>query len=179
MSDFDFNIGDKVYYPDISNEILILEKTTNPSHPFKVTLEHGVTRSFTTDGRRLYFNEKPSIFPATQEWYDKLVHVYPDLEKPPIKKDPKDIIQAMLEGGYHGVLCQIAMVDEDDENIIHCYRYDYALEVLDDKIIFSHHTLYNDQLKFVSPFHQKSGMEIVDFTNGKIVLQNGEVVLED
>lgn len=56
--------------------------------------------------------------------------------------------------------------------------YDYALEVLDDKIIFSHHTMYNNQLKFVSPFHQKAGMEIVGFINGKIILQNGEVVLE-
>lgn len=160
MSDFDFNIGDKVYYPDISNEILILEKTTNPSHPFKVTLEHGVTRSFTTDGRRLYFNEKPSIFPATQEWYDKLVHVYPDLEKPPKRKSPVEIILAMV-ADWHYIPCRVSDDDFDYVDLI-------SSIVVGDKPLF----VGSKEWKFAVPFDPQTNKNIIDFVDGKIVLED-------
>lgn len=162
MSNFNFKEGDKVYYPDISNEILILEKTTNPSHPFKVTLEHGVTRSFTTDGRRLYFNEKPSIFPATQEWYDKLVHVYPDLEKPPKRKEPIDIILAMIND-WHYIPCRVG--DHKDEidytDLINAIAYSDTPSFIG-----------SSEWKYAEPFDPHTGKGIIDYVDGEIVLED-------
>lgn len=191
MSKVKFKIGDLVYCPSISSEILTIKVLPTDVMVFDIT--HSISRndcgfvSYLNNGAIVRLDNGccmkthcQKIVHATQENYELLSKLYPNVafEPPSKRKESKDIIKAMLESGYHGVLCQIAMVDEDDDNIVHCYRYDYALEVLDDKIIFSNCTMYNDELNLVDPFHQKSGMEIVDFVNGKIVLQNGEVVLE-
>lgn len=180
----EFKVGDLVYCPSISLNVLevlpVDDWQMKKKTPIRLpTINDNIVLFLTELGVDIY-SKMPVIVHANQENYELLSKLHPNVEfEPPPSKEPKEIIEAMLDYGYHGVLCQITMVDEDDDNIVRCYRYDYALEVLDDKIIFSHHTMYNDELKFVSPFYQKTGMEIVDFTNGKIVLQNGEVVLED
>lgn len=174
MNDVKFKVGDLVYVPSETTEVCWIEFVGTD----KLILNIKTSCKVYIDGTNAV--DMPVILPATQQNYELLSKLYPNVsfEPPPKRKEPKEIIKAMLDFGYHGVLCQIAMVDEDDDSIVRCYRYDYALEVLDDKIIFSHYTMYNDELKFVSPFHQKSGMEIVDFVNGSLIMENGEVVLE-
>lgn len=108
MNNFNFKAGDKVYYPAMLNKITTLAKTNFATYPVLVILDpQGKTEShyFTLDGKRYENSDNPSIFPATQEWYDRLVHVYPDLEKPPTKQSAKEIIQAWLAENSEGVSC--------------------------------------------------------------------------
>lgn len=172
-----FKVGDKVYSPKNSNKILLVGENKSGSENYPLAVGGF---SFTTDGKHLTYDKTPSVFHATSENHELLTKLYGmEFEAPTVKSSSREIIQAMLASGYHGVLCRIAVVDEDDDNIVYCYSYDYALEVLEDKISFSNRIIHNDQLNLVSPFHQKEGMEIVDFVNGKIVLQNGEVILAE
>ena len=61
------------------------------------------------DGKYFKQHHNLGIFPATQEWYEKLVHVYPNLEEPmPVK----DIIKHLLDEGNAGVLCWVSDQDE-------------------------------------------------------------------
>lgn len=69
MSEVEFKVGDKVYCPTLSNEIITI--ASNNTFWFKSSIV-----------KAIYNNQ--SIFPATQEWYEKLSHVYPNLEKPPV-----------------------------------------------------------------------------------------------
>lgn len=78
---FNFKVGDKVYFPRISNKVLTLKgKKFNEFSLIRLDLE-GYT--ITAEGKYFDRDVNLSIFPATQEWYAKLVHVYPNLEKPP------------------------------------------------------------------------------------------------
>lgn len=93
MNEFDFKVGDLVYYPRVSNNILTLSEhggeSLNRPYPIKVNLPYDQyvhTHSFTPDGRISLADTNVAIFPATDEWYKRLVNVYPNLEKPPIKK---------------------------------------------------------------------------------------------
>lgn len=92
MSNFNFKVGDKVYCPKVSNKALTLENTECSKYSVKISLESGMIRSFMIDGKHFHLDLNPSIFPATQEWYEKLVPVYPDLEKPPKKKSRKRLL---------------------------------------------------------------------------------------
>lgn len=69
---------------------------------------HGdeVNVSVNSGGKWNDIHQNPAIFPATQEWYDKLVHTYPDLEEAPTnQKNSKEVIQAMLAIGKKYVAC--------------------------------------------------------------------------
>lgn len=171
MKEVEFKVGDLVYCPAINNKISKITKESEESYIF-------LSNAGWFKNTGLNQNGMPVIFHATQENYELLSKLYPNVtfEPPPKHKEPREIIEAMLDFGYHGVLCEIEMVDEDDDSIVRCYRYDYVREVLDDKIIFSNSEIDNDNLKFVSPFHQKHEMRIIDFIDGRCVLENGEVV---
>lgn len=95
MSDFNFKVGDKVYYPPYSNKVLTVEDNNNfqgiplAAHfsyydcsKDKKAFSHDGLVTFSRNGRGNKFMKNPIIFPATQEWYDKLVQIYPNLEPP-------------------------------------------------------------------------------------------------
>lgn len=163
MSRFDFKVGDKVYFPKMNNGVLTLAKRTNSEYPLKVILEGGAVRSFTTDGKHFCHDANPTIFPATQEWYDKLVHIYPDLEKPPIKKNPKEVIRAMLESGWAYVPCWVNDFKGDFRNT------DLITNINDG----SGHTFRGFFSWWCAiPFDPKTGKTIIDYVNGEVVLED-------
>lgn len=158
MSDFNFNFkeGDKVYFPTASNKIVKLEECEIEGFPLAIYCDEG-SDSFTTKGKIFENNSNPSIFPATQEWYDKLVHVFPNLEKPHTKKTPREIIQAMLDDGCDCVPC---FVSDDDEMT--------AIKK-GDKVLIDMGNI--DCWDFCIPFHHKTSKIIVDYIDGKEVLE--------
>lgn len=164
MSEVKFKAGDKVYYPTVTNAIVKLERSV-PLEDYPLLGEWyscgNVTKCvsrFLSDGRLSFFHRHSSIFPATQEWYDKLVHIYPDLEAPPKQKEPIDVVIAMLEGGHKEVCLKAPMIGHEIVgNPTHARNACHAVK------------------KF-KPYCLKKGKYIVDFIDGKCVLENGEVV---
>ena len=98
MTDFNFKVGDKVYYPAATNEILTINSESGTPY---VDINGRANNAFINQDGKLYkFHHNPSFFPATQEWYDRLVHTYPDLEKPPAQRNPKEITLMVLDGSH-------------------------------------------------------------------------------
>lgn len=93
---------------------------------------------------------RPFKPPATQEWYEKLSYVYPNLEKPPIKKSPKEIIQAMLDDGWNNV--PVIYREFEHECIGYANRTYATITTI--------------------PFDPKTGKLIADYIDGKVVLES-------
>lgn len=110
MSEVEFKVGDKVYCPTLSNEIITI--ASNNTFWFKSSIGDKMWTSFTNTGKLKAIYNNQSIFPATHEWYEKLSHVYPNLEKPLTMKSSKEIIQKLLDDGNAGVLCWVSDVVE-------------------------------------------------------------------
>ena len=107
MSDIKFKPGDLVYCPMATNEILTVSDKLNVAY-------EGIDGEISTIG--VYYDGKYSsqhhnlaIFPATLEWHQKLVKVYPNLQEP---MSVKDIIKHLLDEGNAGVLCWVSGHDE-------------------------------------------------------------------
>lgn len=149
MSDFNFKAGDKVYCPKVSNKVLTLENTECSKYSVKISLESGMIRSFMIDGNHFHLDLNPSIFPATQEWYDKLVHAYPNLEKPHTKKKPREIIQALLDDGWN--IVPVIYRESEHEYFGYANRTYTTMTAI--------------------PIDPKSGKVIVDYVNGEVVLE--------
>ena len=113
MTEFNLKHGDLVYYPVASNSPIRVDEydtyAIGRAYPINIPLHEKGEHSFTRDGKAYTCDKNPTIFPATQEWYEKLVRVYPNLEEPmPVK----DIIKHLLDEGNAGVLCWVSDQDE-------------------------------------------------------------------
>lgn len=159
MSTFDFKVGDLVYSPTINNKISKITKTNEEGNIF-------LNKAGWFRPTGLNQNNMPIIFPATQEWYDKLVPVYKDLEKPIVKKTSKEIIQAMLEDEWDAVPCY---VHNDNKTPDYRNRRELILEVRG----YGKYPFYSDTTpwKYATPFNPRTGKVIVDYVNGKEILE--------
>ena len=87
---FDLTQYTKVYVPSISNspkEFIIVKEGTR--YPIRVS----DLISVTIDGKNHFTNPNPVVFPYSQEWYNKLKIVYPDLE--PYKDEDKELLNLL------------------------------------------------------------------------------------
>lgn len=150
MSNFNIKVGGKVYYPRGSNKILTTKDNPCESYPIFVRGDIGAI-AFTSDGKIFTVDSNPSVFPATQEWYEKLVQTYPDLEPPAKRKEPIEIIKEMLESGWYRV-----PVFADGHFFFVSSTFEYTKK---------------DWQSFY-PFDLKTGKAIIDFVDGKVVLED-------
>lgn len=112
MTDFKFKEGDRVYFPAATNKVLQMSSDFIVSYLDTDGDNHNV--GIKSGGKFYSYHHNPAFFPATQEWYDKLVTVYPHLEKPPARKDLKEITIVVLDGSYRLIK---ALEDVDGELI--------------------------------------------------------------
>ena len=106
---FDLTKYTKVYAPTLSDspkEIELVKK--EKIYPIKLVDSHLV---FTKKGKYSVKDSNPIIFPYTQEWYEKLKVVYPDLE--PYKDDNKELLN-LLEQQVDSVACRVSNVSYED-----------------------------------------------------------------
>lgn len=87
---------------------------------------------------------------------------------PPKHINPKQIIQAMLESGWVGVACYVNDVDKRPSKY---NKKDLIVSVKDDS--FEH--IYSGNYcnwKYANPFDPETGKVIIDFVDGKVVLED-------
>ena len=99
----------KVYAPLLSNspiEIEILDK--EKIYPTKLS-ENNMT--LTKDGRHSTNAPNPVVFPYSQECYDKIKSVYPDLE--PYKDEYNELIK-LLEQRVESVACRVSRTSYEE-----------------------------------------------------------------
>ena len=110
-----FNLKDfnAAYCPTSSNEPLVI--TINPDeiyapkgYPVKLS---GQVGSWTLEGKHCVSSPNPTVFPYTQEWYDKLKVVYPDLK--PYVADYRAVIKAIL-ANCDEVVCKVSYIGFDN-----------------------------------------------------------------
>lgn len=87
--------GDPVYYPAISN--LIFE-TDNCKQAKDILQIKKPSVYFMEDGKLKEVHANPSIFPATEEWFDKLKVTFPDLRNPEsfYKLQKKELVSGII-----------------------------------------------------------------------------------
>ena len=106
---FDLTQYRKVYEPTLSDspkEIEIVHK--EKIYPIKLVHSHLV---FTKNGKYSVKDPNPVIFPYSQEWYEKLKVVYPNLE--PYKDVAKELLN-LLEQQVSSVTCLVSNISYDD-----------------------------------------------------------------
>lgn len=186
MNDVKFKVGDLVYCPNLTAGIVTLRHTLAyqesrkklDSIPFYV-FEFSYLPFGCANGGFLYYvnengchdtHQKPIIFHATQENYELLSQLYPNVtfEPPTNQKEPREIIKALLDDGNSGVLCWVSnyyhepsynnskaqivtVVNDDDFYCSGCSFVKYATPIIP-----------------IKTFNQK----IIDFVNGEVVLES-------
>ena len=164
MSNFNFKAGDKVYYPKVSNKILTVQEHGHRTYNLSVARRLDCFY-FTTDGKDNVVDSNPSFFPATQEWYEKLVQIYPELEPPPKRKEPREVIEMMLKAGYDGVPCKTEYTQ---------YRF-ICTNVSDDPhfpFVYDDDGGEDNAFSSAIPYHCETGKVIIDYADGKLVLED-------
>ena len=109
-----FNLKDfnAAYCPTRSNEPLVI--TTNPDkyapkdYPIRLS---GQVGAWTLEGKHCVSSPNPTVFPYTQEWYDKLKPAYPDLK--PYVVDYRAVIKAIL-ANCDAVVCKVSCIGFDN-----------------------------------------------------------------
>lgn len=135
-----FNIGDKVYFPEESTKVLTV--CANSRSPRNYDTENYPLDvngySVTLDGKIWVSKNLPCIFHATAENQAKLEALYGiEFEAPPVKPTPKEIIQAMLDKGEKYVLCLVA---DNPQQITEGNGVPTAVVAVDDGSKFCFHT---------------------------------------
>ena len=168
MSDIKFKDGDLVYCPMATNEILTVSDKRNVA--YEGTDGEISTIGVYYDGKYSSQHHNLAIFPATQEWYEKLVRVYPNLEAPPPpKKSSMDVIKAMLDDGYYRIPCYVSVINEEpnDEMCI-----DLLFDIDDSGSSSTPCRCVGGKWKYARPFDVKTGRVIVDYVDGQAVLED-------
>ena len=129
---FDLTKYTKVYAPTLSNspiEIEILDK--EKFYPIKLSENR---MSLTKDGKHSTHAPNPVVFPYTQEWYDKIKSIYPDLE--PYVVDYRAVIKNIL-ANCDVVVCKMS--------------YDSFDNAIASNAVFATHrnTILNDSIYYV------------------------------
>ena len=159
----EFKAGDKVYFPFIDGQIYTLKAHDGKSYPLIIKSDSFV-KSFTLRGYQYADNQLPSIFHATPENRELLCKLYGfEFEAPPKRKEPREIIRAMLKAGYDGVPCKT-----DSKQ----YRF-VCVDVSDDPYFpFVYDSLdSNDAFPSATPYCYQTGKTIIDFVDGDIVTE--------
>lgn len=106
---FDLTQYTKAYAPSFTNsakEITFLEN--NQGYPIRLKDEH---LTVTLEGKNYSTDDNPIVFPYSQEWYDKLKIVYPNLE--PYKDETKDLFN-LLQQKVNVIACKISKTSYQD-----------------------------------------------------------------
>lgn len=154
MSEVEFKVGDLVYYPNISNKIgKIVGTSVIANDPCCLKVDIDETAIFVTkDGKFVVNAPIPVIYHATQKNYEWLSATFPNVtfEPPQKRKEPKEVIKAMLESGWKSV--PVLYTERGSECIGYAKKTYLTMTAI--------------------PFDPKTGKTIIDFIDGEVVLES-------
>lgn len=164
-----FKVGDRVYCPSISPNVLevlpVDDWQMKKKTPIRLpTINDNIVLFLTELGVDIY-SKMPVIVHANQENYELLSKLHPNVEfePPPKRKEPKEVIQAIINSNHKFIACINKSVDVEKHP-------------LDGMGVFSAHTLktidYEKLIGELVPFDLETGRVIVDFMDGKPVLES-------
>lgn len=167
MKEVKFKAGDLVYCPSETAKICQLKagKYSGMSLIIEISTQISSEIHLTADGRLNIGKDVYYIVHATQENYELLSKLYPNVEfePPPKRKEPKEIIRAMLKAGYDGVPCKTE-----------CGRDRYICTGIVENEFFSFQYDSDEDSAYSSgiPYYPKTGQKIIDFVDGEVVLES-------
>ncbi|WLF84803.1 hypothetical protein [Moraxella sp. ZY210820] len=167
MSETKFKIGDKVYCPCLTTNILKVVASENS--PNLVAIENNNKLiDITIDGKIWSAQGMVNdVFPATQEWYELLSKLYPDVdfEKPTVCNDPKGVIKAMFDSGIKYIICKVEN-DVRNENLEKS-----TTDVIHGFNVLGNFMGFNGIWEKAEPITQ-DGKFIIGFADGEVVLES-------
>lgn len=152
-----FKVGDKVYYPLMSDKILTLLKHGEDT----VNVDLGLGNFFELNGKKFQHHLAQSIFHATQLNYELLTNLYPHIQFEKPRPTPDTIVKKMLNDGYAYVICNILLPDGVVKDIVRGYK---GISFLGESGNY-----YYDE---VIPLDNYTGKVIVDYIDSKPVLED-------
>lgn len=156
MKEAKFKAGDKVYCPTLGNDIYTLKNAhADPNSPNNFILTTSKGGLFENSGR-MFADRLPRLFHANKKNHTLLEKLYGvAFEAPPTPKNPKEIIQAMLDDGWDSVPCILLATPEK-------LRKHLLVGVRDASKV--------DRGDII-PFDPKTGKIIIDYVDGEIVTE--------
>ncbi|WP_323842549.1 MULTISPECIES: hypothetical protein [unclassified Moraxella] len=153
-----FKVGDLVYCLPLTHKISKITKVNEDNDVF-------LNKAGWFKNTGLNVNGMPVILHATQENYELLSKLYPNVvfEPPPKRKEPKEIIRAMLESGWEYVPCYTG----ETEKVLKSNHKKELIVGIKNNYFDSWAGGGN---KFAVPFDPKTGKTIIDFVDGEVVL---------
>lgn len=170
MSEVKFKNGDLVYCPSETPEVCKIEFVGVD----KLILNIKTSCKLYADGTNAV--DMPVILPATQQNYELLSQLYPNVEfePPPKRKDPKEVIKAMLASG--AILIPCLVVDYDDNRILdykkatrHCPSV--LIYGISENGRFLSTNPHCSSYKYAVPFDIETGKVIIDFVDGQVIFE--------
>lgn len=164
----EFRVDDRVYYPTASTEVLIAVENDNANYPIAVRLDEGSEYTFTENGLAYKQNKTPLLFHATEENYELLSKLYPDVkfEPPPKRKTPRETIQAMLDDGWKQIPC---FTSDFTEIPVDLFSTDLLVKL---DLGISPYICTGSHWRYAQPFDPKTGKTIIDYVDGEVVLED-------
>lgn len=172
MNKVEFKVGDLVYYPNISNKIgKIVGTSVIANDPCCLKVDIDETVIFVTkDGKFVVNAPMPVIYHATKENYEWLSATYPSVAfEPPPSKEPKEIIQAMLDSGKKYVICWVSDCYENPDESDQLAAIQEILTYTTDRPFIDE---TDSSWAYATPFDTDTGKVIVDYVNGEVVLED-------
>lgn len=160
----EFEVGDKVYCPEVSHKIFTIIEFYDVDDIFLTVGDSGLALKLLISPDETGLQLSDVLCHATPENH-RMLGV--EFEAPPAPKNPKEIIQAMLDDGWIGVACY---VNDSDKRPSKHNKKDLIVDIHDvnDGYIFGGNA-YN--WKGANPFDPKTGKIIIDYVDGEIVTE--------
>lgn len=163
-----FKIGDRVYCPIIGTKVYTLIGKKSPSNEEYLLV--GDDRNaviILPDGTRFGWSVSSVVFRATDENYELLSKLYPEVEfaKPPVPPTPKEVVTKMLNGGWASVPCFVRNL-KSRTTLGSCVA---LVSGVDDN---GHFVVNGYACYYAQPYDPRTGKLIVDYVDGEIVLED-------
>lgn len=156
-TNFKFKTHDKVYCPSLGTKVYSLCSTKNAKYSLQIKNPDDLAQNnfLTIEGKYRPSNKFPFVFPATEEWKEKLEALYGEkFEEAPIPPKAVDIIKAMLDvQRSRYVLCLVSNTEESPT--LQNSDFDVITDI--DEVSGAYISIRDQEFLYAVPFDEETG----------------------